>query len=854
MRRFREASPEERAGWHGLALIVALYLVHTAFFSNWYIEDACITFAFARHAASGFGFVAVPGGEPVEGFSNPSWTLVLTALHLVGINPWIAAKLLGATAGALTLPLAWRWTRHLIPDPRAALLGPLLLAVSPQFVLWNASGLENAFFCLFLTAGTALLLDELEGDGPPHSAWAWALLCITRPEAPLYAAVGGGLALLFQLRRDPRRAVRWALGFAVRLGGVFVLWHAWRFWYFRWEFPNTYYAKLGEDDRFAPLAWDRRGWRYLRDYALGSAQGFLIPVYLLGQTGLSGWRGGVGLAVSALLVLLCIPGLGWPLELVEAMGLGFPYQEPELLIAARVVFLALVAAALPLLGRWVPGRVIGWYLLVTALFFALYSGGDWMAQWRWLSMASVPMAVLFADAVVQIGAYVAGAGLRPVARRPVHQLVVATLLATPLISGVANTTVFLNSTETSPFDVRKRVLYMNGIRQRLHLGPITQMDVDFGAHMWWSGNDLVDMAGLMDVPIARHHWEEPFIEEYVFRERRPDFAHVHGGWAKRTRMRKHRGWRQYIEVPPYPSGRRVQHIGNHIRRDTFVEREWTGTSGRRARFGDLVELAGWEALAPAAADNGLYLELGFIPGPKRRDFRAFVGLFGPDGHTVREIPPGYDWLPPRRWRPKQVVMARHTLPLEGLPPGTYDLVVAVLDDNGLPAAAQDASHEPRWLRGERLWSNAVTIVSPDEAREAADADVERIGALAGQRSCRTAARDWTRRRYAMLRDPHWLNAHDDAMRTALARCYATNDNFRLARAWKPRDPVVDEMGAARAVELVRQGHQEHDAGELDRAHRSWTMALHANPGRTGLRRRVEAMRTVRLGLDQEDAE
>lgn len=44
--------------------------------SDWLIDDALISFAYARNLADGAGFVSQPGRVPVEGFSNPLWTLL----------------------------------------------------------------------------------------------------------------------------------------------------------------------------------------------------------------------------------------------------------------------------------------------------------------------------------------------------------------------------------------------------------------------------------------------------------------------------------------------------------------------------------------------------------------------------------------------------------------------------------------------------------------------------------------------------------------------------------------------------------------------------------------------------------
>ena len=122
----------QRAQWTGVAVCIALLGIHLTLWSNWVVEDAAITYTFARHAATGEGWVAWPGGELVEGFSNPTWTALLTSLDFLGLNPWLMAKVLGLFFGVLTLPLAFLWAR-LLTGERGLLpvLAPLLLAVSP---------------------------------------------------------------------------------------------------------------------------------------------------------------------------------------------------------------------------------------------------------------------------------------------------------------------------------------------------------------------------------------------------------------------------------------------------------------------------------------------------------------------------------------------------------------------------------------------------------------------------------------------------------------------------------------------------------------------------------------------------
>ena len=213
--------------------------------------------------------------------------------------------------------------------------------------MWCASGLENPLLSM-LVAGAALRgLLEVRTSGPPLSAALWSLVAMTRPEAPLYAAIGGLVCGLSFLRahgvsRASRYTLQWLGWFLVPFGA----WHGWRYSYFAWEFPNTYYAKLGSGESdFRPLGWDVRGWRYLRDWALVSGQGFLGPLYLVGQSGVREHRAVRAAALGALALILTIPGVDW----FQALP-GTPTHDPTWLVQARVGLYAVVVIAAPALG------------------------------------------------------------------------------------------------------------------------------------------------------------------------------------------------------------------------------------------------------------------------------------------------------------------------------------------------------------------------------------------------------------------------------------------------------------------------------------------------------------------------
>jgi len=112
-RTWRDWTPRERRN----ALLAAAMLLAFAMQIPvwlWNVDDAAISFAYARNLADGEGLVAQPGGERVEGYSNPLWVLLLSLWEVVGIDGFVSSKIMGVLFAVLTIPLVWaiaRWSR-----------------------------------------------------------------------------------------------------------------------------------------------------------------------------------------------------------------------------------------------------------------------------------------------------------------------------------------------------------------------------------------------------------------------------------------------------------------------------------------------------------------------------------------------------------------------------------------------------------------------------------------------------------------------------------------------------------------------------------------------------------------------
>ena len=71
------------AGLAAVAVPTAVFALHAVLYGRWIVDDAGITFAYARSLATGAGPVLQPGAEAVEGWSNPAWlALLLSLIHI----------------------------------------------------------------------------------------------------------------------------------------------------------------------------------------------------------------------------------------------------------------------------------------------------------------------------------------------------------------------------------------------------------------------------------------------------------------------------------------------------------------------------------------------------------------------------------------------------------------------------------------------------------------------------------------------------------------------------------------------------------------------------------------------------
>ncbi|MCA9668215.1 MAG: hypothetical protein KC503_21630 [Myxococcales bacterium] len=230
-----------------LAAASAGLVIHALLY-NFVCDDAYISFRyswnFAFHNEMVFNL-----GERVEGYTNFLWTLLLGLLLKVGLKPEVMSLVFGAVFGAAAMVLVVVLTRVYRGGRQNGwdFLAALLLPTWGTYAVWCSGGLETQMFCALAMGGVTLYVAEHAGRTKRRwSGLLFALAAMTRPEGMMLFGLTGmhrlATNLIGERRLLPTKAeIFWVLGFLVPFGIFF----AWRYSYYGWPLPNTYYVKSG---------------------------------------------------------------------------------------------------------------------------------------------------------------------------------------------------------------------------------------------------------------------------------------------------------------------------------------------------------------------------------------------------------------------------------------------------------------------------------------------------------------------------------------------------------------------------------------------------------------------------------
>lgn len=315
-----------------LITIFTLGFFHSYWYKFFQPDDAFIYLVYVKSFLNGLGLTY--NGELVEGYSSIVWTLLITGLAWLGIDPLVVSKWVGwifyLIIGGLII---WIHQVTLVEKKPTYLISLILFFSIPPLAMWAAGAMETIVFAsLIFVAVLSYYYGRIARPSLKVmmlSGIFFGLLSATRPEG--FALVGTVLAFEFILAIHKRKL---ELIFPITTIIIYTVLTAITFigrWFVYGEwFPTTVNAKTGN--------------------------------------------------------------LAWQLQLGKNYIIGFIAQYPLLVISyiLSIAYLLIIKRSncKQYFLAWISLIVVSGYLL-----FNLLVGGDWMLGWRFL-VPILPFAAL----------------------------------------------------------------------------------------------------------------------------------------------------------------------------------------------------------------------------------------------------------------------------------------------------------------------------------------------------------------------------------------------------------------------------------------------------------------------------
>ena len=362
-----------------LAVAVLALGLHAYRYMPFICDDALISLRYAKRLLDGQG-LTWNSGERVEGYSNLLWVLSSAALGWLGFDLITSVRILGVAGMVLTMAaVLYAFPPSSLSAVPVTGIALLFLALSSAFAVWAIGGMEQPLVAALLAWAVVLCFPHLESRHVSFRQLQWpglclALLCLTRPDAPLFTAaavlamvvVGGG-------RRD---AFEKGIALATLPVLFFLGQLTFRLFYYGEWVPNTALVKFNPSGRYA-----LDGWRYVGAGALAISPMLALAVAAAALSFRRGFQRGR-------MTLLCVLALTWVAYVVVIGGDIFPAWRHF------VPLLVLLALMIAIGGEWIHRharpRVYAGVAVVAALLLGAFSILQWrdtMAAWalteRW---------------------------------------------------------------------------------------------------------------------------------------------------------------------------------------------------------------------------------------------------------------------------------------------------------------------------------------------------------------------------------------------------------------------------------------------------------------------------------------
>jgi len=236
--------------FYALAIFALIFGTFRAYSLKWVGDDIFIGFRYIDNYLNGNGWV-YNVGEHVEGYTNYLWLVIIAYFQKANFDPVNVSITLGIICFFLVLVIFGFISYKVNNSFKNKLFIPfslLLLALNYDFAVWASSGLETSFYTLLMSA--AFYVYFFTDIKRPWKLLATGLIIslsmLTRPDSLMFAGLSGFFLLLRSviLKNNFRKTASELILFVLPVLVIYVPYFTWRYNFYGYPFPNTYYSKL----------------------------------------------------------------------------------------------------------------------------------------------------------------------------------------------------------------------------------------------------------------------------------------------------------------------------------------------------------------------------------------------------------------------------------------------------------------------------------------------------------------------------------------------------------------------------------------------------------------------------------
>jgi hypothetical protein len=258
----------------------SLFIVISFIYSyklKWLGDDIFIALRYVQNFLDGNGLV-YNKGEQVEGFTDFLWVMLISFFSWLKCEPTVTVKVIGILSSLSTLTL-FSIIIYKISSTTKTFILPFItiaLALNYDYNTWATSGLETALFSFLLSSAFYVYFfsDFTENKKLILTGLFLCLALLTRPDTLLIIFLANGLFVLNNLltRTPILKTIKALFAINSALLVIYVPYFIWRYNYYGFLFPNTYYDKLGYESLFG------KGFYYIWLYFKPHFTAFLIII------------------------------------------------------------------------------------------------------------------------------------------------------------------------------------------------------------------------------------------------------------------------------------------------------------------------------------------------------------------------------------------------------------------------------------------------------------------------------------------------------------------------------------------------------------------------------------------------